>query len=142
MQQALTQAQIAVSKNEVPNGCVIVKDNEIVTSGYNTTITTCDPTAHAEINCIRQAATSLKTEFLTDCEIYVTLEPCPMCAQAISNARIKKLVFGAYDPKSGGVIHNTQTYQHPSAHHKPEVVSGVLENQCASLIKDFFHKLR
>ena len=142
IQKAIEQAELARLKNEIPVGCVIVYQQKIIASGYNTTISDIDPTAHAEINCIRQAAKVINSEFLIDCEMYVTLEPCPMCAQAISMARIKKLFFGAYDPKSGGVIHNTKTYEYSSAHHKPEVIGGLMENECSKLLKDFFLNLR
>lgn len=136
MQEALKEAQEAYNRDSVPVGATIIRDNQIVSKAGNEVIKNHDPTAHAEILAIRRAALALKSEFLEDCEMYVTLEPCAMCAQAISLARIKRLYFGAYDQKYGAVIHGSRIFDH--ALHKPEVISGVFESQCRKILQNFF----
>ncbi|MDX1974726.1 MAG: nucleoside deaminase [Rickettsiales bacterium] len=142
MHVALEQAQLAQSRGEVPVGAVIVKDGQLISASGNLVIDSHDPTAHAELLAIRAACQLLKTERLVGCDLYVTLEPCPMCAQAISFARIRRLYFGAYDPKGGGVENGARIFQQSSCHHKPEIYGGLNEQACAALLKDFFAELR
>lgn len=139
---AIEQAKIAYSKQEVPVGAVIYKNNEIISSSHNLVITNADPTAHAEILAVKQASKALKTEFLTDCTIYITLEPCPMCAYAISLARISKIVFGAYDLKRGAISTNSNIFNKSASFYKPEIIGGILEDECSELLKEFFRQLR
>jgi tRNA(adenine34) deaminase len=138
MQHALMLAKQAAEKGEVPVGAVIVLNGNILAAAHNLTETLNDVTAHAEMLCIREAATILGEPRLPECELYVTLEPCPMCATAISFARIKKLVFGAYDVKSGGVEHGHKIFAHPTCHHTPEIIGGVDETASSALLKAFF----
>lgn len=142
MLKSLELAKAAILVDEVPVGAIVVKDGEIISSAHNTTISSCDPTAHAEINVIREACRKLQTHRLDGCDIYITLEPCPMCAQAISNARIKRLYFGASDQKGGGVLHGAKVFNHNAAFHKPEVYDGILEADCASVLSEFFRTKR
>ena len=127
---------------EVPVGAVMVKDGKVVGEGHNLTRTHNDPTAHAEIVAIRAAATALGDERLTGCDLYVTLEPCPMCAGAISHARIGRLYYGASDPKGGAVEHGARVFQHVQCLHKPEVYSGLGEGAAADLLRGFFGERR
>ena len=140
IQYAINQAKTAETKGEVPIGAIIVNsvNKEVVASAYNLTETHSDPTAHAEILAIREACQKLGTPRLIHCDIYVTLEPCPMCAQAISFARIRRLYFGAYDIKGGGVENGPRIFHQQTCHHKPEVIGGMEENTCADLLKQFF----
>lgn len=142
MQHALRMAQDAVVAGEVPIGAVIVKNGQIIASSHNLTETRNDPTAHAELLVIRKACEVLKTPRLIDCDLYVTLEPCPMCATAISFARIRRLYFGATDPKGGGVESGARIFNQPTCHHKPEVYGGIAESPCSEVLKEFFLKLR
>jgi tRNA(adenine34) deaminase len=143
MKQALEQARIAAAYGEVPVGAVLVgPDYEIISKQRNKVEKLKDPSAHAEILAIRQACEFIGSPRLEDCVLYVTLEPCPMCAQAISSARIGKLYYGAYDPKSGGVDHGPLIYQHRAAHHKPEIYGGIMETECAAVLTDFFKERR
>lgn len=144
MQEALEQARLSSIKKEVPVGAVLwhVPTQTIIASAHNEVVTTCDPTAHAEILVLRRGAAHLGSSFLTECDLYVTLEPCPMCAQAIAFARIRRLYFGAYDPKGGGVDHGAQIFQQPSCHHRPEVIGGIREEEAGTLLRDFFATLR
>ena len=144
MKQALNNALKAEISGEVPVGAVIVngKSGEIIASSGNRVEELKDPTAHAEILVIREAAEKLGQVRLEECDLYVTLEPCPMCAAAISHARIRRLYFGAYDPKSGGVEHGARVFSHKTCHHRPEVYGGIMETDCSNLLKDFFTKLR
>lgn len=144
MGQAIKQAILAEENGEIPVGAVLVDINtgDIVASAGNETISNNDPTAHAEINIIRARCNELGTQRIPDHDLYVTLEPCPMCASAISNARIRKVIFGAYDPKSGGVEHGPKIYAHDTCHHAPEIIGGVMEETCAQLLKDFFKNRR
>lgn len=143
MQEALLEAKKAFELGEVPVGAVVVrkKDGKIVGKGYNMRETAKNPLAHAEITAIKQAADTLGGWRLIDCEMYVTLEPCPMCCGAIINSRIERVIFGARDPKSGSVCSVQQMFE-LSYNHKPEVISGVMENECATILSDFFRELR
>ena len=140
MEKALDEAKLALYRDEVPVGAVLVnyKNNKIIARASNLVIENHDPTAHAEINVIRQACSDIKSTHLGGCDIYVTLEPCAMCAQAISNARIRRIYYGAYDPKSGGVDHGARVLESSSCHHKPEVYGGIMEEECSKLLSEFF----
>jgi tRNA(adenine34) deaminase len=142
IQQTLSLAHQAAAAGEVPIGAVIVQDRKIIASAHNLTETNNDPTAHAELIAIRAACDILKTPRLTDCDLYVTLEPCAMCAAAISFARIRRLYYGAPDPKGGGVEHGARFFSQPTCHHKPEVYGGIGERECGELLVDFFKKRR
>ena len=126
----------------MPVGCVIVRQGEVIVRAGNRTIADRDPTAHAELIAIRAAAAALRTERLTDCDLYVTLEPCAMCAAAMSFARVRRLYFGAADPKGGAVEHGVRFFAAPTCHHRPEVYGGINETECASLLKEFFQARR
>jgi len=138
MELALEEARAAGARGEVPIGCVIVREGEVVARSGNRTISDRDPTAHAELLTIRQAAAALGSERLTDCDLYVTLEPCAMCAAAMSFARIRRLYFGAADPKGGAVENGVRFFSQPTCHHRPEVYGGINESECAALLRDFF----
>lgn len=140
--RALELARLAYQHREVPVGAVIVKSGQIIGEGYNTTIMESSPLAHAELNAIRAACSTVGNCYLEECELYVTLEPCPMCAGAISNARIGKLYYGAHDIKSGGVEHGPRIFHNSSCHHRPQVYSGIMEEQCSELMRIFFKELR
>jgi tRNA(Arg) A34 adenosine deaminase TadA len=140
--EALKQAREAAPLGEVPVGAVIVHDGRIIASAFNLVETLRDATAHAEILAIQRASQKLDSRHLTDCDLYVTLEPCAMCAAAISLARIRKVTFGAYDPKGGGVEHGPRFFQQPTCHHRPEIIGGIREAECSALLKDCFSKLR
>jgi tRNA(adenine34) deaminase len=142
MDLALKTAKKAGKSGEVPIGCVIVRGYEVIATASNRTLTDRDPTAHAEILAIRQAADIIGTERLVDCDLYVTLEPCTMCAGAISFARIRRLYYGAADPKGGAVESGVRFFAQETCHHVPEVYSAVGEQQAASLLKDFFRERR
>lgn len=142
MQKALTQANIAYASGEVPVGAVIVRDGKIIVEAHNLVETGQDPTAHAEILAIRQACNIIGSPRLVDCDLYVTLEPCAMCAQAISLARIRRLYFGANDRKGGGVENGARVFSHPTCHHKPEIYSGIAENECSGILQKFFQEKR
>lgn len=139
MELALAEAEKAAQRGEVPVGAVIVDERgSVIAQAGNRTIELSDPTAHAEMLVIRQACASMSSQRLTGCDIYVSLEPCPMCAQAISCARINRIYYGAEDPKSGGVDHGPRIFDHASCHHKPEVYGGIGEKRAATLLTDFF----
>ncbi|MBM3213246.1 tRNA adenosine(34) deaminase TadA [Candidatus Poribacteria bacterium] len=138
MKEALKEAKKALEKEEVPVGAVIVKDNEIIARGHNQKECLHDPTAHAEMLAIREAAFKLGRWRLSDCLIYVTLEPCAMCAGAMILARIKSLIFGAYDPKSGAVVSLMNLASDERFNHQVEIKSGILLEECSALLKDFF----
>jgi tRNA(adenine34) deaminase len=138
MDLALKTAENAGRSGEVPIGCVIVRGHEVIATASNRTLTDRDPTAHAEILAIRRAAEIVGTERLIDCDLYVTLEPCTMCAGAISFARIRRLYYGAADPKGGAVESGVRFFASPACHHTPEVYSAVGEREAASLLRDFF----
>ncbi|MCF3628282.1 nucleoside deaminase [Thalassospiraceae bacterium LMO-SO8] len=144
MSQALEEARAAASRGEVPVGAVVVEaaTGRVLARAGNETEATHDPTAHAEILALRRAAQAQGAPRLTDCDLYVTLEPCAMCAAAISHARIRRLYFGAYDPKGGGVEHGPRFFTQPTCHHAPEVVGGLGETEAAALLKDFFKDRR
>jgi tRNA(adenine34) deaminase len=142
MDQALDQARAAAAAGEVPVGCVIVRDGTVVAAAGNRALTDRDPTAHAEMLAIRMACTALGTERLTDCDLYVTLEPCAMCAAAISFARIRRLYYGAPDPKGGAVDNGVAFFRAPTCHHRPEVYGAINENDSAALLRDFFNARR
>src|SRR2546429_3936227 len=125
MEQALAEARAAAQGGEVPVGCVIVRDGAVIARGRNATIAARDPTAHAEMLAIRAAAAALASERLVDCDLYVTLEPCPMCAAAISLARIRRLYYGAADSKGGAVENGVRLFASPTCHHRPEVYGGL-----------------
>jgi len=126
----------------VPVGAVIVRAGEVIATAHNLTETEPDPTAHAEMLVIRAAAAKLGDARLTDCDLYVTLEPCAMCAAAISHARVRRLIFGAYDPKGGAVEHGPKWFAQPTCLYRPEVLGGVGELEAAQLLKDFFMERR
>ena len=142
MQFALEEARAAQARGEVPVGCVIVRGGEVIARAGNRTVADKDPTAHAELLATRQAAAKLGTERLADCDLYVTLEPCAMCAAAMSFARIRRLYFGAPDPKGGAVENGVRFFASPTCHHRPEVYGGINESECAGLLKDFFQARR
>jgi tRNA(adenine34) deaminase len=142
MDLALKAAENAGKAGEVPIGCVIVLNNEVIAEAGNRTLTDRDPTAHAEILAIRQATTAIGSERLVDCDLYVTLEPCTMCAGAISFARIRRLYYGADDPKGGAVDSGVRFFAQPTCHHVPEVYSAVGESEAATLLRDFFKARR
>ena len=142
MQLALDEARTAATRGEVPIGCVIVRDGTVIARAGNRTIADRDPTAHAELFAIRAAAAALQSERLADCDLYVTLEPCAMCAAAMSFARIRRLYFGAADPKGGAVENGVRFFSSPACHHRPEVYGGINESECAALLKKFFQARR
>ena len=142
MRKALEQAGKAYKINEVPVGAVIVKDGKIIARGYNKKETRKDSTEHAEINAIKKACKKLNTWRLEDCILYVTLEPCPMCAGAIIQSRIKEVVYGASDPKGGCVGTCTNLFEVSEFNHHPEYRKGILESECSDLLKHFFKKKR
>ena len=138
MDMALVEARAAREAGEVPVGCVIVRDGAVIARAGNRTLADHDPTAHAELIAIRQAAAALKSERLTDCDLYVTLEPCAMCAAAISFARIRRLYYGAPDPKGGAVDNGVRFFASPTCHHRPEIYGGISESEAGALLKNFF----
>ena len=142
MQMALEEARAAAARGEVPVGCVIVRNGEVVTRAGNRTLADKDPTAHAELLAIRAAASALGTERLTDCDLYVTLEPCAMCAGAISFARLRRLYFGAQDVKGGAVDHGPRFFAQPTCNHAPDIYSGIAGREAADLLTDFFRGRR
>jgi tRNA(adenine34) deaminase len=142
MDLALKAAERAGKSGEVPIGCVIVRDNDVIATAGNRTLTDRDPTGHAEILAIRQASAAIGSERLLDCDLYVTLEPCTMCAGAISLARIRRLYYGAADPKGGAVESGVRFFASPACHHAPEIYSAVGERAAATLLQDFFRARR
>lgn len=144
MIRALEQAKLAAQRGEAPIGAVLVDraTGDVLAEDGNRVEELHDPTAHAEMLVLRGAAATKGSPRLTGCDLYVTLEPCPMCAGAIAHARVEKLVFGAYDPKGGGVDHGARVFDRPTCHHKPEVIGGVAEAECAALLQSFFRGKR
>ena len=142
MRLAMEQARLAESAGDVPIGAVVARGGEVVAAAYNRRIIDADPTAHAEMLAIRAACAAAKSERLTGADLYVTLEPCPMCAQAISFARIRRLYYGALDPKGGGVEHGARIFSQPSCHHAPELYGGLAETRSAQLLREFFARRR
>ena len=138
MDIALTEARAATARGEVPVGAVITQDGAIIAQAGNRTRELNDPTAHAEMLAIRAACATLGQERLTGCDLYVTLEPCPMCAAAISNARIARLYYAAADPKSGGVAQGPRIFTHPQCHHRPDIYDGISATAAEQLLRDFF----
>jgi len=142
MREAIDEARLAESKAEVPIGAVIVKDGVVIGRGHNLRESTADPTAHAEMIAIRQASETLAAWRLTDCDLYVTLEPCPMCAGAILQARIRRVVYGTPDPKAGCAGTLMNLLQDSRFNHVTEVTAGPLQEECAAMLTNFFRKLR
>ena len=143
MERALGEARAAAQRGEVPIGAVIVgPDGTVLAKAGNRTEADHDPTAHAEMLAIRAAAKALGSPRLVGCDLYVTLEPCPMCAQAISFARIRRVYYGAADPKGGGVEHGPRIFSQPTTHHRPEVYPGIAEQEAAELLRAFFRERR
>lgn len=142
METALREAVLAEQRGEVPVGAVVVCRGKIIAQAGNETLAASDPTAHAEVLAIRRACVKTNSQRLTDCDLYVTLEPCAMCAAAISFARIRRLYFGTEDEKGGGVLHGPRFFSQPTCHHAPEVYSGLRESDAASLLKKFFAERR
>ena len=142
MAQALEQARLAADSGEVPVGAVVVKDGAVIATAHNAPRALCDPTAHAEILAMRAAAKELRSERLTGCDLWVTLEPCPMCAGAIVHARIARVYYAAPDPKGGAVEHGARLFDQPGCLHRPEVYSGVGEAESVGLLKRFFNARR
>jgi tRNA(adenine34) deaminase len=142
MDMALEEARAAAAAGEVPVGCVIVRDGTVIARAGNRTLRDRDPTAHAELLAIRQAAAAIGSERLVECDLHVTLEPCTMCAGAMSFARIRRLYFGATDPKGGAVESGVRFFSAPTCHHKPEVYGGIGESDASKLLTDFFKARR
>lgn len=144
MDLALAEARAAAARGEVPVGAVLVDGprRAVLAAAGNEVEARTDPTAHAEMLVIRAAAEALATPRLTECDLYVTLEPCPMCAAAISFARLRRVYFGAEDPKGGGVIHGSRVFDQPTCHHRPEILGGLAETESAGLLRDFFKARR
>lgn len=142
MKEALNQAFIAFKKDEVPVGAVIVENGKIIAASHNQNLKLSDPTAHAEILVLRQAAKIKNSSRLDGCDIYVTLEPCSMCASAISLARIKRVYYAASDKKFGAVENGARIFCSSSCHHRPEVYSGVFEEESKKMLQDFFKSKR
>jgi len=138
MEMALEEARAAQAAGEVPVGCVIVRDGAVIARAGNRTLADRDPTAHAELLAIRQAAAALGSERLTGCDLHVTLEPCAMCAAAMSFARIRRLYYGATDPKGGAVDSGVRFFASPTCHHRPEIFGGINETEAAHLLRGFF----
>lgn len=138
MRLALSEAARAAARGEVPVGAVLVKDGTVLAADGNRTRELCDPTAHAEMLVMRAAAVRLGNDRLTDCDLYVTLEPCTMCAGAISFARLRRVYYGAADPKGGAVESGVRFFAQPTCHHRPDVYGGLGESEAASLLRNFF----
>lgn len=142
MGHALKQAEFAIKENEVPVGAAIVRNDGIISTNFNRMRSEYDPTAHAEILCIREATKKLQTANLSDCEIYITLEPCAMCAQAIAFSKIKRVYFGAYDEKFGAIENGVRLFNSKTHNHVPEIYGGIEQQKATSLMKSFFTKIR
>jgi tRNA(adenine34) deaminase len=142
MEEALILARAAAATGEVPVGAVVVKDGQIIGRGANRPLESHDPTAHAEIIAMREAAAFLGNDRLVGCDLWVTLEPCAMCAGAIAHARIARLYYGADDPKGGAVAHGPRLFEWPTMHHRPEVYAGIAADESADLLRQFFAERR
>jgi tRNA(adenine34) deaminase len=142
MEEALRSAQRALEAGEVPVGAVVVCGDRIVGRGWNRNIGECDPTAHAEMLALREAGATIGNHRLAECDLFVTIEPCPMCAGALVHSRIRRLVYGADDPKAGAVQSIMQVVNHPQLNHRMEVCGGVLAGRCAELLQTFFKSRR
>ena len=138
MDVAFTEARVTALAGEVPVGCVIVHEGKVIARAGNRTVADKDPTAHAEMVALREAAKKLRSERLMECDLYVTLEPCTMCAAAMSFARIRRLYYGAADPKGGAVESGVRFFDQPTCHHKPEIYGGIGEVRSATMLKEFF----
>jgi tRNA(adenine34) deaminase len=142
MDMALDEARAAGERGEVPVGCVLVRDGGVIARAGNRTIADRDPTAHAEMLAIRQAAVTVDSERLEGCDLYVTLEPCAMCAGAVAFARIRRLYYGAADPKGGAVDNGVKFFASPTCHHRPEVYGGMAEAEAGAMLQEFFRERR
>ena len=144
MKLALEEAKTAYDREEVPIGAIIVDPatGNIIARASNRTRELSDPTAHAEILAIREACDKAGAQRIPELDLYVTLEPCTMCAGAISFARIRRIIIGATDPKGGGILHGSKFYDQPTCHHRPEVTSGIMEEECGQILRDFFKDKR
>jgi tRNA(adenine34) deaminase len=142
MDMALAEARAAGARGEVPVGCVIVQANAVIARAGNRTLADRDPTAHAEVLAIRQAAAACGSDRLDDCDLYVTLEPCAMCAGALAFARVRRLYYGALDPKGGAVDSGVQFFASRTCHHRPEVYGGLAEAEAGGLLREFFKERR
>ncbi len=142
MQLAIEQAQLGAAKGEVPVGAVLVKENQLIASGFNQPISSCDPTAHAEVVVLRAAAKQLANYRLPDTTLYVTIEPCTMCVGSLIHARVSRVVFGAPEPRSGAVISTNRLFENSSFNHRIDVQGGVLAEECAALMRKFFREKR
>lgn len=142
MSLALAEAKKAFIKNEVPVGCVIVLNDEVLAKSYNQKVKKKDPTSHAEIECIKKACKKLNSSYLNECEMYVTLEPCIMCAGAIINSRIRKVYIGTSDPKGGSFGSNTDVNKIKNLNHYPRVEKNILQDECSKILKEFFKNKR
>jgi len=142
MALALDEARSAAARGEVPVGAVVMRDGAVLSRAGNRTLELKDPTAHAEMLALRLACEAIDSERLVGCDLYVTLEPCPMCAAAISFSRIRRLYFGAGDPKGGAVENGVRLYASPTCHHAPEVYGGLSESEAAALLREFFRAKR
>jgi tRNA(adenine34) deaminase len=142
MDLALAQARAAAAAGEVPVGCVIVRDGAVIARAGNRTLADRDPTAHCEVLAIRAAASALGSERLNECDLYVTLEPCTMCVAAMSFARIRRLYYGAADPKGGAVENGVRFFTSPTCHHRPEAYGGIGEAEASALLREFFRERR
>ena len=142
IEDALEQAKAAGAAGEVPVGAVVVRDGSVIAAAGNRVEADQNPQAHAEMLAIAEACRVLGRKWLEDCDLYVTLEPCPMCAGALSLARIRRVYFGAADPKSGGIDHGPRVFAQPTCHHAPEVIAGVEERRCGELLTAFFARRR
>lgn len=136
MKAAIQMGEEGRAQGEIPVGAIVVYKKTIIARAHNQTRTACDPTAHAEIVAIRETAHALQTPWLNDCDVYVTLEPCAMCAAALHTARVRRVIFGAYSPKTGAIDHGPRFYTR--IHASPDVIGGVMESLCGSLLLDFF----
>jgi len=142
MRAALEEARLAQARGEIPVGAVLVRDDRVVASGANCPITTNDPTAHAEVEALRAGGRALGSYRLTDTTLYVTLEPCVMCASAIVHARVRRVVFGAWDPRAGGAGSLVDVFALPGLNHRVDAFGGVLAEECGELLKEFFEQRR
>jgi tRNA(adenine34) deaminase len=142
MEEALRAAQRALAAGEVPVGAVVVRGSEVISRGWNRNLTDSDPTAHAEIVALREAGMVMSNHRLVDCELFATVEPCAMCAGAMVHSRIKRLVYGADDPKAGAVHSALAVLNHPQLNHQMEIQGGVLAGRCAELLQSFFRERR
>lgn len=142
MREALRLANEAEQLGEVPVGAVVVKDGQIIGRGFNQPISACDPTAHGEIVALRNAAKNMNNYRLVDCDLYVTIEPCAMCAGAIVHSRVRKVYFGATEPKAGALVSTQQFLSSPQLNHRAEMESGVLETECRDVVQQFFKNKR